>query len=384
MTASPLGFLRSGPPPPKVALLPDGLFFVRAVEIPAGVTAAEVGLQTELALETLAPFPLAQLYYGHYWTPGSTRALVFAAYRRRFTAEQVDGWEGMELVIPAFAALLGGPATPAATVLAASPEGLTALHWDSGPVPAQVIFQPVPPEAPEEERARVRDGLLRRLPSKEIVDLPEPPLAEPAPSDREFVFRSGTFVSRLSREAVTALDLRDKEELAHLRRSRARAFLLWRVLVGCGVAAAVMVAVEFALLAGGLWQTTRLTLLHAQAPGVEQIITAQSLANRINDLSTKRLLPLEMLTAIVGPHDELKPGSVVFTRMYTSGDSGLTIEAQSSNPGDVNVYHDALAALPAVANVVTKNLRQQNNVTNFTLVIDFKPGVLRPLAAPSS
>jgi hypothetical protein len=367
-----------------VALLPDGLFFVRAVEVPAGLAPAEVGAQVELALEALAPFPLAQLYHGYFWTPGAGRALVFAAYRRRFTADQVAAWDGMELVLPTFAALLGGAVPPSTTVLLASPAGLTGIHWDAGPVPAQVCFLPVAPEASEEDRARVRDELLRRWPSREIIDLPEAPVAEPAPSDRELVFASGAFVSRLPRESAAALDLRDKEELALLRRGRGRALLLWRVLVGCFAAALAMGAGELALLGGGLWQTTRLALLHAQAPAVEQIITAQSLANRISELSTKRLLPLEMLTAIVGPHDELKPASVVFLRMYTTGELGLTVEAQTSNPGDINAYHDALAALPAVAAVTATNLRQQNNVTNFTLVIGFKPRVLQPLAGPSA
>jgi hypothetical protein len=384
MSTLSLGFLTSSPPAPKVALLPDGLFFVRSVEVPAEVTPAEIGLQVELALETLAPFPLGQLYYGYYWTPGSTRALVFAAYRRRFTAEQVAAWDGVELVLPAFAALLGGRAAPATTVLLASPEGLTALHWDAGSVPAQVLFSPLLPEATEEERARARDELLRRLPSKEIIDLAAPPVAESAASDRELVFRCGEFVSHLPQEAAAALDLRDKEELLHLRRGRARALWLWRALMGCFIAAGAMALGEILLLAGGLWQTTRLAQLHAQTPGVEQIITAQSLGNRINELSTRRLLPLEMLTTVVGSHNEIKPPSVVLTRMYTNGELGLTIEAQTSNPGDINVYQNALSALPALGSVVVKNPRQQNNVTSFTLILTFKPGVLQPMAPPSA
>ena len=213
MTALPLGFLRSGPPPPKVALLPDGLFFVRAVEVPTDVAAGELNLQVELALESLAPFPLSQLYYGYFSAPGTGRALIYAAYRRRFTAEQVELWEGAELVMPAFAALLGAAVAPATTVLLASPEGLTAIHWDSGPVPSEVIFQPIPEDAAEEDRAGIRAELLRRLPSKEIVDLPAWPAAEAPPSDGEMVFRSGEFASHFSREAATALDMRDKEQL---------------------------------------------------------------------------------------------------------------------------------------------------------------------------
>ncbi len=384
MTASPLGFLRSGPPPPKVALLPDGLFFIRAVELPADLAPADVPAQVELALESLAPFPLAQLYYGYFWAPGSPRALTFAAYRRRFTTDQVALWDGAELVLPAFAALLGGPVKAATTVVMAAPEGLTAIHWDGGAVPAQVVFLPLAPEATDEDRGRARDALLRSLPSLEIIDLAEPPVAQPALSDREIVFHSGSFVSRLSREAVTALDIRDKGELALLRKGQARAMFLWKVLVGCGVALGVLALGEIALLAGGLWQQTNLTQLHAQAPLVEQIMTAQNLSYRVNELSTKRLLPLEMLTTVVGSHNEIKPGSVQLTRLYTSGQLGLTIEAQTSNAADINVYQNAISALPAVAKVEAKTPRSQNNVTNFTLVITFKPGVLKPMDPPAS
>ena len=81
MSVSLLKLLRSGPPPPRVVLLPDHRFFVRAVPVTEGAAAPEVANEVELALETLSPFPPAQLYYGYFWTPGADRALVFASYR---------------------------------------------------------------------------------------------------------------------------------------------------------------------------------------------------------------------------------------------------------------------------------------------------------------
>src|SRR5262245_13996242 len=101
MCASPLRLLRAGPPPPKVALLPDALFFTRAVPVTNGALPAEATTQIELAIEGFSPFPLAQLYYGWFWIPGAEQALVFAAYRRRFTAEQTALWGDAELVLPA-------------------------------------------------------------------------------------------------------------------------------------------------------------------------------------------------------------------------------------------------------------------------------------------
>ena len=105
--ASILSFLRAGPPPPRVALLPDSAFFTRAVPVPEGAQPAEVAAAVELGLEAASPFPLAQLYHGWYWRPGSPHALAFAAYRRRFSADEVATWADAELVLPAFAATLG-------------------------------------------------------------------------------------------------------------------------------------------------------------------------------------------------------------------------------------------------------------------------------------
>jgi hypothetical protein len=384
MANSPLQLLRAGPPPPKVALLPDGLFFVRAVGIdasnaPGGVLApAEVASQVELALEAIAPFPLAQVYYGHFWLPGAGRALVFAAYRRRFTPELVNAWEGAELVMPAFAALLGGPVEPATTLVLASPEGLTALHWEDGPVPSQVRFCPVPAEATDEDRERERDELLRHFGSKHIVDLMGPPVAEGVRGDQEIVFQCGGFISRLPAAAADALDVRDKEELAHLRRARARSVVAWRALVGCFAVAGLLALGEILLAVGGLWQTTRLTRIHAQAPVVLEIQTAQSLTDQINELANKQLLPMEMLGQIVGEKLERKPESIIFIRAATSGQNTLTVEAQTGNIGDIQTYRTNLEALPSVAKVDFKPVRSANNIATFTFVVTFKPGSLKP------
>src|SRR2546423_6711550 len=107
MSASFLSTLRAGPPPPRIALLPDALFFTRAIPIAASATAAEAAVQVELALEAIAPFPLAQLYYGWFWLPGADHAFAYSAYRRRFTSGQSASWAGAEFVFPVSVALFG-------------------------------------------------------------------------------------------------------------------------------------------------------------------------------------------------------------------------------------------------------------------------------------
>ncbi|HVW21804.1 MAG TPA: hypothetical protein VHC86_11365 [Opitutaceae bacterium] len=391
MAQSFFALLKAGPPPPRAVLVPDGLFFVRAVPVNPQDPAEEIARQVEIALEGASPFPLNQLYHGYYWLPGSSRALAYAAYRRRFTPEQTEAWAGAELVLPAFAALLGAAAEPATTVLLPSPEGLTAVHWEDGAVPAQVRFVALPPEPDEEKaaraRAQAREALLRRFESRAIVELDGPPEADPSRSDREVAFRAGSLLSRLPAEAAAALDIRDKDELKHLRAVRGRSLVAWRALVGLFLAAGLLALGEILLVFGGLWQTTRLAKMHAQAPVVDQIMTAQSLTNRINVLSNKQLLPMEMLGAIVGKNLERKPPSVQFIRAScapTSGPPVLTVEAQTDNPGDINVYRNTLTALPECAKVDIKLKPTANGVTSFTLTVTFKPGSLKPGGGPSA
>jgi hypothetical protein len=385
MSASPLHFLRAGPPPPKVVLLPDALFFSRAVPITAGAGAAEAATQVELALEAMSPFPIAQLYYGSFWVPGAEHAFVFAAYRRRFTTDQTAAWGDAELVIPASAALFGGTVQPATTLLLTSADGLTAVHWEDPRVPSRVVFRPIAPEATDEERTVAREELLRGLGgSKAVIDLLVPPAADPRHSDHEVVFRSGDFVSRLSAPAAAALDVRDKGELAALRASRKRDLVLWRVALGCAAALVLLAACELALVGAHAWQNVRVARVHDRAPTVKTIQDAQELAVSIQDLVTRRFLPLEMVTTVLGANGDRKPGDVVVRRIQSNAQGGsrgsysVTMELQTNNPAQVPVYRNELQKLPECDHVDVEPVRLEGSLSIFRLTVTFKPGMLKP------
>ncbi len=393
MSASPLNFLRAGPPPPKVVLLPDALFFSRTIPIPAGTPPVEVAAQVELALESISPFPVAQLYHGYFHAPGSAHALVFAAYRRRFTAEQTAAWAGADLVLPTFAALLGGELPPATTLILTTGESLTAIHARSGGS-VEIFTEPLAPDAidpspaalaqADDDRARARDTLIRAAGgSTHIIDLAAPPAADPAGSDGEIAFRSGTFASRLPTATAAALDVRDKEDLAALRRARARDVLFWRVAVGCVAALALLALGEFALIGGrGLWQKSRLAQLNAQKPTVEKIMAAQKRAVSIEDLSTKRLLPLEMVSLVAAKI----PSTVLFQRAVAdvADRDHIVIEAKAENSGEITLFKTALESLPECARVEIgpQQTASGSRSTTFSVSITFKPGTVKP--APSS
>lgn len=385
MCASPLSFLRAGPPPPKVVLLSDALFFSRAIPITAGATAAEAAMQVELALEASAPFPLAQLYYGWFWPAGAERALVYAAYRRRFTAEQTSEWTDAELVIPASAALCGANISGATTVILSAAEGLTGVHWETPSVPSRVLFRATDPEATEEDRARVRDEILRELGgSKTVIELTQPLVPEPARSDSEIGFRSGDFGSQLPTTVAAALDVRDKAELAALRQARRRDVTLWRVALGCAAALLLLGLGEFALLGGKAWQKVRIDQVTARKPAIDKIVASADLANRISDLVNKRLLPLEMVTLLVGVDGKRKPPEIFFTKVETRAAAGLYtlfVQAQTTNSAQIPVYESQLNALPELARPVRVTILPGQG-DRFELEVTFKPDQLKP--APSA
>ncbi len=388
MSDSPFKFLRAGPPPPKVSLLPDALFFTRAIPIAADTPAADVAAQVALALESLAPFPVAQLYHGYYYPPGAAAALVFAAYRRRFTGEQTELWADADLVLPTFAALLGAPLAPGTTLLVTHAESLTAIHAvPAGP--AQIFTAPltlVADDAPANEAilAAAKAELIRTVGgSTTVIDLATLPLAQPVASDGEFTFLAGDLVSTLPAATAAAIDVRDKADLAARRRAHTRDLLFWRVAVGCVLALALLAVGEVALgLGRGLWQKSRLAQLNAQKPTVEKIMNAQTLATRIEDLSTKRLLPMEMISIVAGKI----PGNIRFSRVVTDAKDleRAAIDARTDNSGEITLFKTALEALPEVAHVEISLPRTVSGspTTTFTLTTTFKPGAVKPAAAP--
>lgn len=383
MSASFLSVLRSGPPPPKVALLPDALFFFRALPVTAGATVAEATAQVELGLEALSPFPLAQLYYGWYWQPGAEKAFVFAAYRRRFTAEQTAEWANAEVVLPAAAASFGAKVEPATTVILPSTEGLTAVHWESPGVPSQVRCAVLEPEATEEQRAQARESLIASFGgTKQVIDLPGDPIAEPALTDREIVFRSGELESRFPETVVTSADVRDKADLAALRGARKRDIMLWRVALGCVAAFALFALSEAALLGARQWNGIRQAKIRAQQPTVASIEASQQLVELVNELTTQRLLPLEMITAMVGKDGERRPADIAFTRAVGNLEQGvntIVVELQTSNPAQANAYENQLRSFPEIESVRSTLMNAVGGRSNYQFRVTFKPGVLKAL-----
>ncbi len=390
-----LKFLKT--PPPHVVLLPDTQFFVRAIPVPDAKTPDDVAAQVELALESLAPFPIAQMYYGHYWLPGAKHALAYAAYRKRFNTASVETWAGADAVLPAFVTLLNPAARPATTVILNTPDTITAIHWaDNSGVPDHVISRALPqpaedtPPLTDEQlsaaRAALRNELLRSSPGTihhyeyeypALDTLPPPARADnalvfatpPAPSQNtQTTPQTTTFTTA----QLDALDVRDKAELAARHAARRRDLMLWRVFLACLGLLTLCALIDIAVLGGKFWQEKRALQVRLQAGPVAEIDRANTLATRIEDLSTKRLLPFEMIDLL---RPKL-PNSILFTRVVTRSLNSIEIQAKTNIASDFNAFRTALASQTNIAKVDVTNSSIRDGSTTFTLIVTFKPGTV--------
>jgi len=364
----------------RAVLLADHAFFIRVVPLAEGTLPAEVPGQVELALEGLTPFSVAQLCYGYFAAPGANRVLVYAAYRRKFTVEDAAAWAEADVVLPAFAACLGlAPDHPRA-LLVAGADFITAIGWDGRTaVPAIVRTRAVEADAPADTRAVVEAELTAQL-----KDFPTPvKVAAPAETlsrigDRGLEFPVGDLVSGFTSTQFDAIDVRDKADLAARRRDRARDLFLWRAFLGSAAAIGVAVLLQLGLQGGQLWLKSQGMRAAAQAPAARKIETEMNLANRIEELSTRRLMPIRMLEIV----NEKRPRTIQFLRTATKGLYDLEIEGQTNTTPDVFNYQAALKDLPACERVVLGQTTDRGGITHFTLTVTFKPEALRP-APPS-
>lgn len=366
----------------QVVLLSDAHFFARNVPLASGEGADAPAVQAELALETLSPFPVAQLYHGFFSRPGVDRMLVFAAYRKRFPTEETATWAHADLVTPAFAALLSAPAPEGATTwLITGPESLTAVHFsDASGVPASVQVQVLPAEAGEPEHAAARQALLRGLPgSRTVIDLPVPEIDHDASDENVWSVRAGEWVLPVAVEEAEALDVRDKTELANRRAARNRDQWLWRSLVAAVVVIACCAFGELLLFGGRMIQDSRVAQVALQSGRVEQIMTKRSLATRVEELSTRRMLPLEMVSLV----NSVRPPNIQLLSSSVTGLYTVQFDAQtpSGTLSDISAFQTALQNLPECENVIVDGPRTDRGVSSFRITVTFNPEMLHPAEA---
>lgn len=351
-----------------IVLVPGDRFFLREVALdPAAPAAAQV----EIALEESSPFPLAQMYHGFVRSGDGTRALAYAAYRRRFTPEESAEWPDAARVLPDFLAVFGPPPSGATVVVQPHPGGLAGAAWDGkSDLPAAVLVQAVA-EPTEAQIASLAAELHRRgnLANATVRRLSGAPGAG-ATADGGVAFRAGgeeTF--RLLPAAAEAADVRDKSFLTSRHREERRQRGWWVALLAVAALGVLAASVEIAAGVMGMRNRRNQETVAQQADEVARIETAETVAKRVEDLTARPERPFEWLAAT----GAVRPRSVQFLRAASHSNRTLEIEAQTADAADAGTYEAALRQLPQVESVETRELRAREGLTTFIVAVKFKP-----------
>jgi len=354
------------------AFVPSDRFFMRFVPLAPDLPALA---QAELALEGLAPFPPAQLYWGCCVSPDRTSALVYAAHRRRFTAEETAAWDRADLAVPDLLALLGSAPTGPSLLVHAGETRLNGAAWTTGaPWPVAVHTRDCGAAPTEENRRQFATELAAK------AKLPAAPAHFVAGTSRarregdrlvfELLDAAGKViaVTAVAHADQDELDVRDRTFLDKRRRDRRRGDFVWRLLLAGGAAAGLALLLDLGALTFTLVDRGLQLRITAQAPLIQKLETAHGLTSRIDELTHRRLRFFEMLAAINAP----RPKSITFTRTGTNGRNALEIEASTGSTDDVGTYETALRALPVLEKVEIRDLRAREGVTTFALSVAFK------------
>ena len=352
---------------------PSDRFFMRFVPLAADLPALA---QAELALEGLAPFPPAQLYWGCCVSPDRTSALVYAAHRRRFTAEETAAWERAGLTVPDLLPLLGVAPNGPTLLIQAGETRLSGAAWTAGAAwPVAVHARDYGAAPTEENRAQFAAELATK------AKLPDAPVKAVAGTPRarrdgeKLIFdladAAGAIIAATTvpHADQDTLDVRDRAFLDKRRRDRRRGEFIWRVFLAGGAAAALALLLDLGAVTFTLLDRALHARIEAQAPGVQKLETAHGLTSRIDELTHRRLRFFEMLAAVNNP----RPKSITFTRTATNGRNALEIEASTGSADDVGLYETTLRSMAALEKVEVKDLRARDGVTTFGLVVAFKP-----------
>jgi hypothetical protein len=356
-------------PADALVLVPADRFFIQLVSLDGGAPAGE---QVELALEAHSPFPLAQLYHGYFLSADRTRALAFACYRRRFSAEEQAAWPEAAAVMPGILALLGPPPTRPVIVLHAEPGRLLqGVAWDGrSDLPVALRAQTMPDDASAAEAALVAELKRAGAPAGAEVRRLDGTIDVRWNDRAEAAFRVGSQETlQFGTAALVAADVRDKSFLEAKRQRRQQDRRWWAAAVAVAALLAVSAVIELAAGGYALWNGSLQAALAQRSGEVRRIEAAQTMAVKIEQLAVRQQRPLEWLSEVRA----VRPRSVQFTRMVGRSDRTLEIEAQTSSAGDVGTFEAALRKLPVLDRVEVRDLRAREGMTSFVVALAFKP-----------
>ncbi len=368
----------------EVLLLPGHVFFARSVPLPPGMKPDELESFVEITLEQIAPFPVNQLFYGHYLPEGAQSLFLYAAYRKKLAAHTGPVWDGAHLVVPAFAAAFARKPDGDGVVLLTGDTEMTGILWKKGSdAPDKIVSRPLHPDEANPGEARRR--LLEKLGAADggiaVRELGQPSGGRLGKKGAHFYFPAGAAGGQPEEVELAGvdpldLDVRDKAFLFFRRKNERQNRWMWNLLLLLLFGLLAMGVMEIGLHFGGRQLEARQERIDALVDRVARIEQELELATRLEELSGTRLLPFEMLSHI----NQIRPRSIHFTRAAAVRGNTIELDAQTRNPQDAERFEAALRRSEAITEVSPNPItpRTVDGRTTFQVQLRFEEGTLSP------
>ena len=383
-------------PPRAVLLVPGEFFFSQVVNIPEGMSSAEVDQFTEFSLESLAPFPLEQLAWGFIHDPDSGRILLYAAHLERLRSAGFENLDSSYHVFPSFAAARNRKPSRASVSFVRYLNSLSIVSFDpKNPIPSKVTSFPLEEEEFDTEGKAAsgdchvlldREGMLDSKKDAEegIWSVDECRVEDDDSikiASRFDPFRKSRETSEESRnlaldeEGIWRADVRTKSLLQKLRKERSLSLTLWKATVTAGIAAAFLLFLQIGFWAAGFWISRMESTVIANAEEVLAIDQRDKFANTIEQRIQKEFRPFAMLEAM----NVERPKTVHFTEADSDAinQNQMIVKGLGSNVEAVNRYSRLLTQSPRIIEVIN-DVASRRGKAPFTLTVTFDSALLTP------
>lgn len=349
---------------------------MRRFDLPAGMEASEVAGFVELRLEELSPFPLDQLHHGFLRAGDGSAVFVYAAYRRRLPAGSAETWAAAPFVLPDFAPALKMRFPASTVVLFRSSSALTALFFEADcELPVRTAARALPPEPSADAMAAVRRivlDLVHAGPAREVEFALAAPPQQRAQGLTLVLAGEGraepTEVVLPTAECWT-MDVREPEFVAAQRKRLGVDLLIWRVVQGSVAAVLLLVLGEILLLAGAgatAWMERRFERRQPEALALDG---KNALAIGLDNFRARAVHPFDMFRVL----GRGRTPTLYFTETKLEG-LKMEIKGEASNMAEYNAYVAVLKTAPELVDPPVEVKTQiGNNVTAFTIIVNFKP-----------
>lgn len=315
----------------SICFVPSQYFFVEEIPIDSTINSDEKAAFFELQLETLAPLPTDQLFWGYYSRPNSESGILYASVQSRLHAEGYDALNEYTWVLPQF--------IPELALGLRRPEELTQL------------------EVLSEQKAIVDYSVdLSKTHGIRILE----------DSESDDVDASESGVIEIEAEQLWSADIRPAAFKEKAKRERIQTAFINKSVRYSFYAFGFLLFAEIVLFAANLGLKTYASKIEAQAPIVRRIEDQHSLINKLEQISQNELRPIALLEKANDIRIKISK-DIIYDTVDIVGENEVTIKGTVGSVNQLNRYVSELALSKHFQVIEDPKYITRGGKTTFTL-----------------